>query len=260
MPMHETPSPSGAPQGGPAPRRTIRRPGALPSGRALLGGLLVTVAAVGVFGAYAGAQQAPTRQVVVADVDLPAGHRLTAADLRLEAADLPASTLASTHATVESLVGSVTLAPLGADELVQGSAVRSPDVEGEPVHEFSFPVERDRAVDGDLRAGERIDLLATYGSGTDAYTVVLARGATVTAIDASSRSTLTSGGSLVLTVALGSADQVLDVAHASQVASLTVVRATLADDDGATRDRTQSPGPGSTARSAASAQGNGAGS
>jgi pilus assembly protein CpaB len=253
MPMNQTsPSPD-APTSGPAPRRTVRRPSALPSGRALLGGLLVCVAGVGVFAAYASAQQAPTRHVVVADVDLPAGHRLSADDLRLEPADLPAGTLASTHASVESLVGSVTLAPLGADEVVQGSAVRSPDVAVEPAHEFSFPVERDRAVDGDLRAGERVDLLATYGTGSDAFTAVLARGAVVTAIDSSSRSTLTSGGSLVLTVALGSADQVLDVAHASQVASLTVVRATLAPDDGATRDRTQSPRGGSTGGATASA-------
>jgi pilus assembly protein CpaB len=214
----------------------------------VLGGLLVAVAGVGVFAAYAGAQQSPARQVVVAAVDLPAGHRLTADDLRLEAADLPATTLASTHASVESLIGSVTLAPLGADEIVQGSAVRSPDLAVEPAHEVSFPVERDRAVDGDLRPGERVDLLATYGTGTDAYTAVLARGATVTALDSSSRSTLTSGRSLVLTVALGSADQVLDIAHASQVASLTVVRATLAAEDGAARDRTQSPGVGSPSR------------
>jgi pilus assembly protein CpaB len=260
MPMNETSPSSGAPSGAPSPRRTVRRPGSLPSGRAVLGGLLVAAAGVGVFAAYAGAQETPTHQVVVADTDLPAGHRLTADDLRLEAADLPTGTLASTHATVESLVGSVTLAPLGADEVVQGSAVRSPDVTHEPVHEFSFPVDRDRAVDGDLRPGERVDLLATYGTGNDAYTAVLARGAVVTAIDSSSRSTLTSGGALVLTVALGSADQVLDIAHASQVASLTVVRATLADSDGSGRDRTQSPGTGSTGRVAPSAASSGSSS
>jgi len=220
----------------------------------------VTVAGVGVFAAYAGAQQAPSAQVVVADADLPAGHRLTADDLRTEAVDLPPGTLSSTHASVDALIGSVTLAPLGADEIVQGSAVRTPDIATGAVHEFSFPVDRDRAVDGDLRPGERIDLLATYGTGGDAYTVVLARGATVTAIDSGSRSTLTSGGSLVLTVALGSADEVLEVAHASQVASLTVVRATLADDDPGTRDRTQSPGGTTSGRSTGPSGTNGAGS
>ena len=47
----------------------------------------------------------------------------------------------------------------------------------------------------------------------------------------------------MLTVALESADAVLDVAHAARVADLTVIRATRAGDDTPTRDTVQSPGP-----------------
>jgi Flp pilus assembly protein CpaB len=242
--MHTTTMPSpGAPPSAPHhPDRRRSRRTPLPSGRAVLGGLLVAVAALGVFAAYAGAQQPPRTTVVVATTSLPAGHRLSPSDLRTVQVDLPAGTASSTYASVDDLVGAVTLAPLDAEELVQRSAVLAADADAPPVHEFSFPLERERAVDGDLRPGERVDLLATYGTGSDAYTVVLARGAVVSAVDDASSGSLTSSGSLVLTLALGSADEVLDVAHASQVASLTVVRATLAGDGDATRDRTTAPG------------------
>ena len=93
--------------------------------------------------------------------------------------------------------------------------------------------------------GETVDLLGTFGSGPGASTSVLARKATVLAVQSSGRATIGSGGDLVLTVALGSADAVLDVAHAARVADLTVIRATRAGDDGPTRDTVQTPGPAS---------------
>jgi hypothetical protein len=121
----------------------------------------------------------------------------------------------------------VTLAPLAPGDLVQASAVRTvgagsadPD---DP--QFSFAVERDRALNGELRPGEIVDLLATFGTGTSASTKVLASSARVLAVEQAGSGTLGSSGRLVLTVALDDDDTVLDVAHASQVAAITVVRA-----------------------------------
>ncbi len=211
----------------------------LPTGRALVGGLLVTVAAVVVFAAYAGAQDGPSATVVLARHQVDPGQRLTADDLELRAVDLPADVAGRAFTAVEDLVGAVTLAPLSGGELVQASAVRraSATTTGP---EFSFPVDRDRALDGDIRAGETVELLATFGSGEDAYTTVLARDARVLGVQEARSGGLGASGRLVLTVGLASNDQVLDVAHASQVGVITVVRSTGVVGP-AGRDRTSSP-------------------
>lgn len=242
-----TPSrPSGAPEPQTdTPRRRARSHGrGVPSGRAVVGGLLIAVAAVGAFAVQARADGAPHQRAVVVRSDVPAGHRLTSGDLGEVAVDLPAGSDASVFHSSAELVGAVTLAPLRADELVQHSAVLTGGAEHPTGHEFSFPVDRERAVGGDLQRGEAVDLLATFGTGADAYTTVLARRASVVDVASAGRGTLAGGGELVLTVALPSADQVLDAAHAAQVAELTVVRSTAADPADAGRSRT---GGGSSA-------------
>jgi Flp pilus assembly protein CpaB len=195
----------------------------LPTGRALVGGLLVTVAAVLVFAAYAGATDRPERSVVVARRDVDPGERLEAADLDVRSVDLPADLAGRAFDSADELVGAIALGPIATGELVQEGTVRLGDPEATGP-EFSFPVERERALAGDVRAGERIDLLATFGSGSDASTVVLARDARVRHVQESRSGTLGSSGQLVVTVGLASGDEVLDVAHASQVATITVVR------------------------------------
>jgi hypothetical protein len=125
------------------------------------------------------------------------------------------------------LAGAVALAPIGEGELVQRSAVLTGGPT-EPTRQFSFPVDRERALNGDLRAGERVDVLATYGSGSDATTTVLARDANVIRVTDAKTGSLGSSGKLIVTLALTSPDQLLDAVHAAQVASITVVRSTLA--------------------------------
>lgn len=229
-----------------ADQELVRRRPRIPGGRAVVGALLVALAAVGVFAAYAGAEHAPTGTAVVADGALPAGHRLTAGDLRTIVVDLPEGLAARTFPEAEAVVGAVTLAPLDADELVQRSVVSTAPAGDDPsaaTHEFSFAVDKERAVNGDLQRGEVLDVLATYGTGDTAYTTVVARRARLLALDGSGRSTIGSTGRIVVTVALTSADQVLQVAHASEVASVTLVRATRADDSAPASDTYTAPGP-----------------
>ncbi len=239
-PASPTPDSSGPDTG--ERRRPTRAGGGLPRGRALVGGLLVAVAMVVVFAATIGAGDQPSALAVTARVSLPAGHVLTTSDLVTRPVDLPPGTAQAAFASVDELIGATTVAPLAADELIQRSAVALDGRLLSPAHEFSFPVERERAVDGDLRPGETVDLLATFGSGAGASTSVLARRATVIAVQGGGGTAIGSGGDLVLTIALASADAVLDVAHAAQVADLTVVRATRAGDDAPTRDRVETSG------------------
>jgi len=203
--------------------RSVGSRRSLPTGRALVGGLLVTMAAVVVFAAYAGANERPATTVVVARHDLDPGQRLSSDDVEVRSVEVSPEIADRSFTDVAALVGSVTLGPVAAGELVQEGALRL-DPDGSAGPEFSFPVDRERALAGDVRPGEEVDLLATFGSGSDATTEVLARRARVLHVQEARTGTLGSSGRLVLTVGLASDAEVIDVAHASEVAVITLVR------------------------------------
>jgi Flp pilus assembly protein CpaB len=203
----------------------------LPTGRALVGGLLVTMAAVVVFAAYAGAQERPSTSVVVARRALDPGERLGADDVEVRSVEVSSEIADRSFSDVSALSGAVTLGPVGAGELVQKGAVRLDSGDSAATGaaeaagpEFSFPVDRERALAGDVHPGEEVDLLATFGSGSDATTEVVARRARVLHVQEARTGTLGSSGRLVLTVALASDAEVVDIAHASEVAVITLVR------------------------------------
>jgi Flp pilus assembly protein CpaB len=145
----------------------------LPRGRAAVGAFLIAAAAVGIFNAYLSATSRPRQSYVVAARALPVGARLTAADLRLVALDLPdAAVRGQVFGSVVPLIGASTLAPISSGAIVEASAVIGRG--GAPgTREVSISVDRARAVAGTLKPGEFVDLLGTFGSGSDAYTVVM---------------------------------------------------------------------------------------
>ena len=216
------------------PPRPLGPRAVLPGGRAILGGLLVTLAAVGTFAAYATATSGPTHHFVVAKDAVHAGQRLTAEDLRTVSVDLPDDLAAQAFASPSELEGAIALTALDGDDLVHRSAVQRPARGEAPdlfLHEFSFAVEREHALNGDLKRGERIDLVATYGTGAEAYTTFVARRVQVIDADAGSKSTLGSAGRITITIALDDEAQVLEATHALEIAKVTVVRSTRADPD-----------------------------
>ncbi len=231
----------------PVPRPRRPRPhAALPSGRAVVGALLVTVAGVGVYAAYAGATTGPQGRAVIAVRAVDPGDPIDAGALGVVAVDLPEATAHQAFTDTGELDGAVALAPIAAGELVQRSAVAPPTNGSGPgrSHQFSFTVERDRALNGELRRGERVDLLATYGSGDAAYTAVVARSALVVSVGDGGGATLGSGGKLALTIELTDAGSVVRVAHASQVAAITLVRSTgVAEPIGPDVYRPDTPAP-----------------
>jgi Flp pilus assembly protein CpaB len=212
--------------------RAVRGRTRVPGRRAVLGGLLVAVAAVGTFAAYTNAGQEPTQPVVVVRRDVRAGERLDPDDVRVDHATLPHDTTARVLVDPDELTGAVLLAPLEAGEIVQRSAVLLDDqagVDDRDGHELTLPVDRDRALNGLLAPGELVDVLATYGTGESAYTAVITRRARV--IDASASSSgLGSDERILLTLELASSDEILAATHASIVGVVTVVRTTWATD------------------------------
>ncbi len=198
-----------------------RRP--LPSGRALLGGLLVALAMVVSFAVADHHDAGPRQTVVVARHRVRPGSALTAADVAVEHAQLPPRLAAHTFSTAAQVIGQVTLGPLDADDVIEHTQVVRPRA-APGRHELSFPIDRERALDGDLEPGQTVDLLATYGTGLSAQTVVVARAVQLLDVSDASHESLESAGKLVITVALADANQALRAAHAAQVAAVTLVR------------------------------------
>ena len=130
---------------------------------------------------------------------------------------------AQTFDHTSDLIGQVTLGPLDGGDVIERTQVVRPDAAPDR-HELSFPIDRERALDGNLEPGQTVDLLATYGTGESARTVVVARGVRLIDVSDGSHESLESAGKLVITVALADANQALRAAHATQVAALTLVR------------------------------------
>lgn len=212
--------------------RSLGRRVPLPGGRAIVGGLLVTVAAVATFAAYTASTTGPTEHVVVVATAVRTGQRLHASDLRVVDVDLPAEVRDRAFTTPDALEGAIALAPLEADEVVSRSAVQRPDdaeTADASLREFSFALERQHALDGRVQPGEQVDLVATYGSGPDAYTTVVARRVRVLDADDAANGSVGSNGTVTLTIALASEREVLEATHALEVAKVNVVRSTRAD-------------------------------
>ncbi|MDQ3989978.1 MAG: SAF domain-containing protein [Actinomycetota bacterium] len=205
------------------PVRSVRRRRGLPGSRAVVGGLLVAASAVGLFAAASSSGDAPVRSYVVARHDVAAGTRLQASDLELAPMELPAPVRSRVFGSAQPLVGATLIAPLGAGELVQSSAVvaRKGDTAS---RELSFVLERGRVGTG-VKHGERADLLATYGTGADAFTTVVVRSALLVAIDRP-RNSSGDAGAATVTVAVEDPTEALALAHAIQLGKVTLVRAT----------------------------------
>src|SRR5690606_35631452 len=132
--------------------------------RAVVGGLLVTVALLGVTQAYAHADRPPATGYAVAARTLPPGTVLDPGAVELVAIDLPPALADRAFRSADVLDGAVTLGPLAAGELVQLSQVLPADVAPAAGVDLSFPVAPERALGGRVQAGERLDLVATYPS------------------------------------------------------------------------------------------------
>lgn len=208
--------------------RQIARRGSLPGGRAVVGGFLVAVAAVGVFAAYTSANAGPATAYVVATRDLPIGAVLAPGDLALSPMELPDAQRNQSFDDAEVLVGATTVGPVRADELVQQSSVVETGTDT-GTRLVSFSVDAARALNGDIRTGERIDVLATFGD----YTQYVLGDVTVVDTSAGGDDAIgTSGGGVSFTVDVGNRDAEIALTHAAAAGTVTVARTTGAPDEG----------------------------
>jgi hypothetical protein len=217
-----------------APGRRIRRARGLPGGRAVVGAFLVAAAAVGVFAAFLTATAEPANQYAVAHADVEVGTRFLSLEevnqaFRLVPLDLPDEIAAQAFGPgeAEALVGQLVTSPISSGDLLLRSAVvddaRVPETE-----KMSFSLPAAEAVGGTLTEGERIDILATYGTGSDAWTAFVARGVLLVGVDRDAAA-LGSAEEVTLTVAISSLTDVQALGHAVRAAEVFVTRSTVAE-------------------------------
>ncbi len=216
-------------------------PGLIPRHRAIVGGALLALAACLAFVAASSDHSAPTHTIIVARHAIPSGAPLTASDLESRTVAISEELVGHAFTDPDELVHAAALAPVGAGELLQRSAVRISDTSSHGV-DFSFPIDREHAIDGDLRSGDTVDVLATFGSGLDAQTALLARSVRLTQVATTDSSSVSGAGRLVVTANFSDTDKVLDVAHAAQVAALTLIRTTGSTATTSVRALVVSPG------------------
>lgn len=210
-------------------RRRIRPSRGLPGSRAVVGALLVTAAAVGVFAAYLDATAAPDQSYVVARGDVEIGTPLLELTEAFEVVpmDLPpemagAAVEPADLSSDEALAGRIMLAPLRDGDLLLETHVG--DGSSDDGSQISFAVPNSRAVGGTISPGDRIDVLVTYGTGGESSTRFAVRDARV---DRTAGSEAGLGEEeTAITVTLEEPEQLQALAHAVNNGEIFVVRTT----------------------------------
>lgn len=205
-----------------APRAVVRRR-TLPGGRAVVGGFLVAASAAGIFAAWSATTSGPTARYVVVTADVAPGDVIDAGDLSLVAVDLPPSQRRVSFTDLDTIVGATALAALVDGQLVQTSDVAKP-VGAPDRAQVSLRLEPGAAVGGDLRAGDVVDVIATYTSGGAPVTSTISRGALVVKV-LSDDARVGAGGSIVLVLAVRP-DELEPIASASTAGHVTIARTT----------------------------------
>ena len=213
--------------------RSITPRRSLPSGRAVVGALLVTVAAVGSFVAATAGGSTPDTSYLIAARPIDAGELLSVADFDIVPIDLPDMVAAMTVSSARNIDGATLLRDLRSGELVSTSDVLAASQAGDDVliamHELTFPVQRNRASQS-LVPGDRVTILATMPSDDGSTTFVAVEDAIVVGW-ATGGEGIGASGVGVLTLALGEPGIVMELAHMAHEGEITVVRTTRAMGD-----------------------------
>lgn len=167
------------------PGRRIPHRLALPTGRAIVGGLLVAVSGLGIFAAHRAATTDDQTNWLVVARPVNAGEAITVDDLALAPMDLADLTEARAVRDPDDVIGRIALVPLAAGDLVLSSTTAERTAEATTAaRRIGLALDAADALGGDLAVGDRVDVLSVPSSGstTDPTSQVIVRGALVTAV------------------------------------------------------------------------------
>lgn len=201
-------------------RRVERRVG-LPSSRAVVGGLLMAIAAVGTFLAYADATADDSIDVLIAARPLRAGDTITAADVELVPVELPGE-VRGLFGDPAAAIGRTMVAGVDEGEFLHASSTIEP-VEGEEALEIAVSLPGNRAVSG-LRPGERVDIFSTWSGDV---TELIAVDARVLEFSGDSGVLLSGSDQVVVRLALADFSQVEAIVHAQAAGDITMIRSAI---------------------------------
>lgn len=160
--------------------RRVRTPLALPSVRAVVGGLLVAASCVAVAVAHHSATRTRLDRWLVVRGTVDAGEVVRARDLALAPMDLPAMTRTALIADPADAVGRVTLVALHRGDPVERSALADGPARPGDRRRVGVAIDEAAALGGALTSGRRVDVVAV-GDQT-APTEIVATDALVAAV------------------------------------------------------------------------------
>ncbi|MDE0268770.1 MAG: SAF domain-containing protein [Acidimicrobiaceae bacterium] len=199
----------------------------LPSGRAVIGALFVTLSAVGAFTLARHNDGVPDTYYLVASRAVEAGEMVGLDDVTFLPMMLPYEVAANAVSSIVGVDGAVATRDLLAGDVVTTrDLIAATNIDGVAVaaiHELSLPVARDRIVDR-IVAGDLVTVLITLRHENDAITVV----GVEDAITLKWSTENNASGSGTLTLALDNAVTAMSLTHLVQQGDVTVVRTTRA--------------------------------
>ncbi len=201
----------------------------LPSGRAVLGGLLVSLSVVALLVASSVGEDSTFQDVVVASQDLAPGTVIEPS--HVEQARIRLSEDANfVISSPEAVIGSVVLGPVGQSEFLQTSniAASGPDTLPSGLAEVSIEIEANRAP-ANIASGELVSLLATYEDGNGPRTALIADRVVVLSYDNGSGDDFSTGDT-VLRLGVSSGDIASSIVTAAITGDISVLGVTGAND------------------------------
>jgi Flp pilus assembly protein CpaB len=166
------------------PRHTASRPvirrGVTPNGRAVAGGLLVTIAVLGLFAAYRSTTRVPTVDYLIARRLLPAGRVIGPDDLALAPMLLHPSAAGHAFTRPSDVIGKVAVIDLDDGALIQRDHLAE-RAGAEKGRRLAIELEPAQALNGRIEPGDRVDVVATPTGGSPAS--IIQRDALVTHVD-----------------------------------------------------------------------------
>jgi hypothetical protein len=134
---------------------------ALPRGRAVVGGLLVALAAVGLLLAHQAATRHQVTNWLVARHPIQAGARIRSTDVAFAPMDLYSGTAERAFRSSVGVLGATAKTDMATGELVQRSDVGSRRTATGPARRLTLDLTPAQALDGSVVGGDRVDIVSS---------------------------------------------------------------------------------------------------